>query len=103
MGTFYQTDEPFSVFSTVARDIADKHKLLKQTNSYSGNNALFMNNKIRRSIMNRSRIKNRYLKWPSRENFLDLQRVNNPCKSLTKKTNKSYLNSVSPKDMTTNK
>ena len=29
-GVFYQTDEPFFVFSTVIRDVVDKHPPLKQ-------------------------------------------------------------------------
>ena len=41
--------------------------------------------------MNRSRFKNRYLKWPSREKFLAYKKVKNLCNSLNKKAKKPYF------------
>ena len=41
--------------------------------------------------MNRSRFKIRYLKWPSRENFLAYKKVKKPCNSLNKKAKKTYF------------
>ena len=41
--------------------------------------------------MNRSRFKNRYLKWPSRENFLAYKKAKNLCNSLNKKAKKAYF------------
>ena len=35
-----------------------------------GNQAKFMTKELRKAIMDRSRLKNKYLKRPSRENFL---------------------------------
>ena len=34
------------------------------------NEAPFMTKELSKAIMNRSKLKNRYTKWPSRENFL---------------------------------
>ena len=62
-----------------------------------------MNSKFSIAIMNRLRAKDKYRKWPYRENFLELKIIKNLCKILTKKAKKSYLNSVSSKDMTSNK
>ena len=41
--------------------------------------------------MNRSRFKNRYLKWPSRENFMADKKLKNLRNSLNKKAKKTYL------------
>ena len=43
------------------------------------------------SIKNRSRFKNSYLKWSSRENFLDYIKSKNLCNSLNKKAKKTYF------------
>ena len=71
--TFYQTNEHFSVFSTIVRDLVDKHAPLKQK-VIRGNNVPFMNSELRTAIMNRLRIKNRYVKWTSWKTFLKLKR-----------------------------
>ena len=39
-----------------------------------GNQAKFMTKELRRAIMDRSKFKNEYLKWPSRENLLHITR-----------------------------
>ena len=41
--------------------------------------------------MTRSRIKNKYNKWPSRENFLALKQIKNKGTNLTKKVKKQYF------------
>ena len=41
--------------------------------------------------MNRSRFKNRYLKWPFRENFLAYKKAKKLCNSLNKKAKKTYF------------
>ena len=38
--------------------------------------------------MNKSRLRNKYLKWPSRENFLVYKKVKNKCNTVTRKTKK---------------
>ena len=44
--------------------------------------------------MNRSRFKNRYLKWPSRENVLAYKKAKNLCNSLDKKAKETYFEKV---------
>ena len=46
-----------------------------------------------KAIMNKSKTRNRYLKWPSRENFLAWKSVKNLCNNLTK-TNKAFWNTI---------
>ena len=41
--------------------------------------------------MNRTRFKNRYLKWPSRENFLAYKKAKNLWNFLNKKAKKTYF------------
>ena len=53
-----------------------------------GNNAPFMTKQLNKAIMDRSRIKNRYLKWPSRENILVLKKTKSLRINLTKKAKK---------------
>ena len=50
-----------------------------------------MTKQLSKSIMNRSRFKNRYLKWPSRENFLSYKKAKNLCNSLNRKAKKTYF------------
>ena len=52
--------------------------------------------------MVRSRITNRYLKWPSRENYLELKKAKRLSKNLTKKAKKQYLKPVSSKYLAAN-
>ena len=50
-----------------------------------------MTKEPRKAIMDRSRFKNKYLKWPSRENFLAYKKAKNICNSLNKKAKKDYF------------
>ena len=47
-----------------------------------------MTKQLNKAIMDRSRIKNRHLKWPSRENFLELKKATHLCKNLSKRVKK---------------
>ena len=85
--SFYQYEEAFVVFSSVFREMVDRNATLKQK-MVRRNNAPFMTKQLNKAIMDRSRIKNRYLKWPSRENFLEFKEAKRLCKNLTKKAEK---------------
>ena len=50
-----------------------------------------MNKELSKVIMTKSRLGNKYLKWPSRENFLAYKKVKNKCNTLTRKTKKRYF------------
>ena len=78
------------MFSDVFRKPLDHHVPLK-TKGIRGNQAKFMTKELSKSIMNRSRFKNRYLKCPCRENFLAYKKAKNRCIYLNKeKTKKSF-------------
>ena len=50
-----------------------------------------MNKELSKIIMNKSRIKNKYLKWPFRENYLAYKKIKNKCNNLVKKSKKRYF------------
>ena len=69
-GIIYNSqDKQRDLFSDIFRTILDHHSPLK-TERIRDNQAKFMTKELSKSIMNRSRFKNRYLRWPSLENFL---------------------------------
>ena len=53
--------------------------------------------------MNRSKLKNRYTKWPSRENFLAFTKQMSICKNLNKKTKKNYFSKIASNGVMRNK
>ena len=77
-------------FSKDFRSVIDKHAPIKHK-IIRGNNAPFMTKELRKAIMDRSRYKNKYLKFPSRENFLNMKKVKNKCNSLCRKTKINYF------------
>ena len=50
-----------------------------------------MTEELSKSFMDRSRFKNRYLKWPSREHFVAYKKAKNLCSSLNKKAKTTYF------------
>ena len=73
-GSFCQQEQAFALFSSVFRDVVDRHASLKQK-TVSGNNAPFMTNQLNKAIVEISGIKNKYVTWPSRVNFLELKKA----------------------------
>ena len=55
------------------------------------------------AFMNRSKLRNRYIKWPSRENVLDYKKSKNTCNNLNKFAKKSYFDKVISKIFVKNK
>ena len=90
-GIIYNSqDKQCDLFSDIFRTILDHHAPLK-TKIIRGNQTKFMTKELSTSIMNRSKFKNRYLKWPLRENFLVYKKAKNLCNSLNKKAKKTYF------------
>ena len=89
-GDVYKTENSFSKLTEILSETLNKHAPIK-SKTVRGNQAPFMNKVISKSIMNKSRIKNKYLKWPSRENYLAYKRIKNKCNNLLKKSKKIYF------------
>ena len=64
----------YSTFSDVFRSVLDRHAPLKRK-IIRGNQAPFMTKQLSKVIMNRSKLRNRNIKWSSRENFLDYKKA----------------------------
>ena len=56
-----------------------------------------MTKDLSKEIMSKSKTRNRYLKWPSRENFLATKSTKNLCNNLIKTNKKSYFQKVTQK------
>ena len=95
-------NDKFSAFTDVFRYELDKHAPLK-TKTIRGNHVPFMIKNIRKAIMNRSRLRSKYLKWSSRENFLEYKKAKTICNSLNKSTKKAYFVDISRKGFVNNK
>ena len=66
----------YSTFSEIFRSVLDRHAPLNWK-MIRGNQGPFMTKQLSKAIMNRSKLRNRYIKWPSRENFLDYKKAKN--------------------------
>ena len=86
----------------VFRSIVNKHAPLKQK-TVRGNEAPFMNKKLRKAIYTRSRLKNRYNKNPTNENKILYKKQRNKCVNLRKKAIKIYFNNITKSGIIENK
>ena len=84
-------EDPYSKLTDIFQEILQKHAPLK-SKQVRGNHAPFMNKELSKVIMNKSRLRNKYLKWPSRENFLVYKKVKNKCSTLAKRLEKDPSN-----------
>ena len=74
-GEMYKyNNDMYSTFSDVFRSVLDRHAPLKRK-MIRGNQAPFMTKQLSKVIMNRSKLRNRNIKWSSRENFLDYKKA----------------------------
>ena len=67
------------------------------------NNAPFMNKVLSKSVMTRSRLRNRFLKKPSATNKTNYKGYRNFCVRLFKKEKKKFYNKLNTRDITDNK
>ena len=59
----------------------------------------FMTKQLSKTIINRYKLRNSYIKWPTRENFLDYKKA----KNLSKFAKKPYFDKVTSKGFVSNK
>ena len=98
-GEMYKSNnEIYSTFAKVFRLILDKHASLK-VKQVRGN----MAKELSKAIMNKSKIRNNYQKWPSRGNFLAFKEAKKFCNKLTKSVKKAYFRKVTGKGFVNNK
>ena len=69
-GQLYKScDEPYKKLSEIFNDILNYYAPLKEKQA-RGNHAPFMTKELSKAIMEKSKARNKYLKWPSQENNL---------------------------------
>ena len=67
------------------------------------NNGPFMNKELRKEIMKRSKLKNKYNKKGNYENCSLYKKQRNYCESLLRKTKKAYFEKLNLKEISDNK
>ena len=92
----------YDTFETTFKDILDKHAPIK-AKIVRANNAPFMNKKLSKAIMNRSRLKNKFLKEPNKANENRYKKQRNYCVNLTRSVKKEYYSNLDIKNVTDNK
>ena len=66
------------------------------------NQGPFMTEQLSKTIMNRCKLRNRYIKWPFRENVLDYKKAKNTSNNLSKFAKKFNFNKVTSKSFVSN-
>ena len=91
-----------NAFKTIFMVLLDKFARMKHK-YIRANQAPFMNKTLNKSVMNRSRLKNRYLKNRTPENWLAYKKQRNSCVSLFRKEKKAFYYHLDTKSVTDNK
>ena len=66
--------DSYNGFTTLFKSIVDRQAPIKKK-TIRGNNKSFMNLELTKAIKTKSRIRNKYDKWKSRENYLDYNKL----------------------------
>ena len=102
-GDLYRNcDDPYDKLSEIFVDILNHHAPLKEK-QIRGNHAPFMTKELSKAIMEKSKSRNKYLKWPSRENYVSYKKSKNKCNSLTKKAKKIFFKEATKDGIMSNK
>ena len=92
----------FDLFKHVVFDNFEKHAPLKKR-SVRANQGPFMNKKISKEIMKRSRLKNNFLKSQKEIDRIAYNMQRNLCVSMIRKEKKNYFSNINSSDITDNK
>jgi hypothetical protein len=87
LNEIHRFSDSLTGFVTLFKSIVDRHAPIKKR-TVRGNNKPFMNSELSNAIKHKSKIRNKYNKWRSRENYLEWQNIKKKCKFLTKKAEK---------------
>ena len=80
-GELYKNcEDPYTKMSKIFSECLNYHAPLKQK-SVRDNHAPFMTRELNKAIMSKYKVKNSYVKWPSRENFVAYKKAKNKCNS----------------------
>ena len=96
-----QSDQ-FDKFKEIITNILDKHAPIKEKHVRS-NQAAFINKDIRKAIMTRSRLLNRYRKNKLESSRLEYNKQRNRCVKMLRETKKEFYNNLEVKSVTDNR
>ena len=82
--------------------LIDKHAPLK-SKKIRGNNKPFVTKELRKAIINRSRLRNKYNTWKSRENYVAYRQAKRECDKLTDIAKTKYFTKATEKGISNNK
>ena len=83
-------EDPYSKLSEIFSEVLNYHSPLKQE-SARGNHAPFMTRELSKAIMTKCKVKNSYVKWPSRENSVAYKKAKNKYNSLIRKAKRKFF------------
>ena len=83
----HRFSDSYTGYVTLFKSVVDRHAPMKKK-TIRGNNKPFMNLELSKATKTKSRIRNKYNKWRSRENYLEWQNIKKKCKYLAKKAEK---------------
>ena len=89
-------------FYKVCIEVLNQHAPRKKK-YVRGNNKPFMNKALSKAIMQREKLRNKFLKDPSAANKFSYNKARNWCISLLRKEKKKYFANLNEKDITDNK
>ena len=106
-GKFYDSASSHDDFSNLfkKKKNTDKHAPMKQKR-VKGNGAPFMTREFRKGItaaIDRSGLRNKHLKYLSRENFVNMKKMKNKCNSICRKSKIKYLKRSTEKGISSSK
>ena len=97
-----ESKSSFGVFQKTFLNVLDKHAPLKKR-TVRANEAPYMTKQLRKAIMTRSRLQNRYHHLKTDESYQKFKRQRNFCNRLYKKERKKFYKNLKPNDITDNK
>ena len=92
----------YEILSEKVRTIIDKHAPLK-SKKVRGNNKPFITKELRSAILRWSRLRTKYNKWKSRENFVAYRVAKRECDILTENAKTQYFAKATEKGIMNNK
>ena len=102
-GKLYKNcEDPYTKLSEIFSEVLNYHALLKQK-SVRGNHAPFMTRELSKAIMTKSKVKNSYIKWPSRENLVAYKKNKKKCNSLTRKAKRKFFREATKSGVMSNR
>ena len=75
-GDLYKAKDPYDKLTNILYNTLEKH-VPSKFKTVRGNQAPFMNKELRKAIIEKSRLRNRHLEYPSKENFLAYKNIQN--------------------------